>query len=197
MKTIAKGCWFGLAAMALTNVAGAHELPLSVTYPGKTVRTAASFELSGTEIESMYQKSAQYFDFERWSEEQLSKPGADGASKGGCFSISEAKTCGQVDAFYRAAAVGMHTCNALTIIHRAVYSDHLVPRFTAPSSFVSGLDAAPNHHDDYSTSEGIAFDCVYPIEVIGVDDDVIDTEVIDREVIDREEIDGKDRVQRR
>ena len=163
-----------------SQMASAHDLPAKLSYAGKSLKSVASFTLTEAELLSIYEGKAQYFDFERWTEEQLADKSNHSKVKGDCADVSEAKTCGQIDDFFMAATVGMHTCNSLSVIHRANYPGHLLPRFTGPETFVSGLDAAPNHHDNYSASDGIAFECVFPLQV--VTDVIGDIDVIDGEV---------------
>lgn len=142
----------------------AHELPDTTFHSGETVAIATSFSLTSNEIIWTYDNYAQFFDYKAWVNYKLQQQGLPLKEEETCDSETvKAKTCGQIDHFYQAFMVGAYTCNAYAVLHAASYPDGLTARFTGPASFVDNMDAATGHHDYYDFSQGIAFDCVYPV----------------------------------
>ncbi|GAA4356058.1 hypothetical protein [Kangiella marina] len=156
-----------LVAIALSSVlmmsASAHELPSTSLNSNQSVVIATSFSFNGSQIEDNYNDYSQFFDYEAWLDQKRVEQDLPPLKKGTCGDqMATAKTCGQVDHFYKAAMVGTFTCNAYASLHAASYPDGLTARFTAPTSFVDNMEAASGHHDYYDTAQGISFDCVYP-----------------------------------
>ncbi|WP_223669058.1 hypothetical protein [Kangiella shandongensis] len=143
----------------------AHELPDTTLHSGETLAVATSYSLTSEEVNSTYNYYGQFFDYAGWVNYKLEQKGSKTKDEGTCsVELVTAKTCGQIDHFYKAALAGTMTCNAYAILHAAAYPNGLTARFTGPSSFVDNMDAATGHHDYYDFSQGIAFDCVYPVK---------------------------------
>ena len=145
----------------------AHDLPTTSFDSSLNYGVATSFSLNASQIENSYNNYGQFFDYAEWVNFKRKEQGLKPILEDSCSSTTiNPKTCGQVDHFLQAALVGTFTCNAYASVHMSSYPNGLIPQFTAPTSFVDNMDAASGHHDFYDLSQGISFDCVYPIKVI-------------------------------
>lgn len=140
----------------------AHELPDISLHSKESVAVATSFTMSEGQINSTYNNHAQFFEYNSWLNHRRAEKGMKPVLGETCGDqMNTVKTCGQVDNFYIAAMVGTSMCNSYALLHASSYPDGLTARFTAPSSFVDGLEAADGHHEYYDIAQGISFECVY------------------------------------
>lgn len=153
---------FAMTSLALFSPLKAHELPIDALNTQTNVAVATSFNFSEAQLNHQYSNYAQFFDYKSWL---LYKKGAELEESCEIQSerLAQQKTCGQVDHFYQAAMIGTNTCNAYASLHASQYPQGLLPRFTAPASFVNNLEAADGHHENYDFTQGLSFDCVYEI----------------------------------
>lgn len=148
-----------MTSLALLSPLAAHELPTDELNIQTNVAVAASFNFSEAQLNHQYINYAQFFDYEAWLDFKRG-----GKTKGDdSQSLSNQKTCGQVDHFYQAAMIATNTCNAYASLHAEQYPQGLLPRFTGPASFVDNWKAADGHHENYDFSQSLSFDCVYEI----------------------------------
>ncbi|MBD3652770.1 hypothetical protein [Kangiella sp.] len=160
----------GLTLLSASSSLKAHELPTDSLNTQTNVAVAVSFNFSEAQLNHQYTNYAQFFDYKAWL---VHKKGAELEESCEVQSqkLAQQKTCGQVDHFYQAALIGTNTCNAYASLHASQYPQGLIPRFTAPASFVDNLQAANGHHENYDFTQGLSFDCVYelrelePVEV--------------------------------
>ena len=158
LSVMVLGCLFSVPLTA-------HELPSTSLDSKQAVSVATSFSFNSSQIRSAYDNYGQFFDYNSWLTYKRAEKGLPPVRGETCGDqMVTVRTCGQVDHFYEAAMVGTFTCNAYASLHAASYPNGLIARFTGPSSFVDNLEAATGHHEFYDISQGIAFDCVYPIQ---------------------------------
>lgn len=158
---------FALTSLALLSPLKAHELPTdSFNTNNSNVAVVVSFNYSEAQLNHQYTNYAQFFDYAGWLAHKKGGTQSKETYESDSENVSNQKTCGQVDHFYQAAMIGTNTCNAYSSLYADQYPQGLIPRFTAPRSFVDNLQAADGHHDNYDFTQGLSFDCVYEIREV-------------------------------
>ncbi len=69
-------------------------------------------------------------------------------------------TCGQFDDWNKGRVIAIEKCTSVAAANTALYPDGLIPQFLGPSTFIELDQAAPDHHDAYSFSDGLWFNCI-------------------------------------
>ncbi|NVK21537.1 MAG: hypothetical protein HWD86_03385 [Kangiellaceae bacterium] len=148
-----------LGCLIFVQTAVSHEFPLNLVYPNDTMSIAATFDLSKSQLEKVYNNHSIYFDYDQWIADKTGTTNSYSSCTNTTTTTS--KTCGDFDHFQMAFMAGTTTCNALAALNPGLYSQGLLPRFLGPAEFTNGFNASNQHHSSYDTSLGIKFDCVY------------------------------------
>lgn len=69
-------------------------------------------------------------------------------------------TCGQFDDWNKGRLIAIEKCEGVAAANTTLYPNGLIPQFLGPATFIELNTAAANHHDNYSFSDGLWFNCI-------------------------------------